>query len=247
MFALSRRPLAAIVLVLAVPLLSACVSPGTDLARQKIATAEECLVGKCRFNNAPLELEPETIRIEGRSYDFNRLAKPLEFVDGTGTDWVAPETTLTDGASIPQLFVPLIGFPREPVFANAAALHDAYCGIGNEDGAVYHAKTWQEVHRLFYDALVASGTSPLKSKIMFAAVWLGGPRWHEDGRTDSTLAAVPASLKQAAMLKARAYVQDKNPDFPTLVDFLIVLEQEMLDKTKALPSSNPNNDLTAGI
>ena len=30
---------------------------------------------------------------------------------------------------------------------------------------------------MFYDGLLASGTSPLKARIMYAAVYLGGPRW----------------------------------------------------------------------
>jgi hypothetical protein len=234
---------------LSAALLAGCAPTPGSLANQKVATAEECVVGKCRFHNAPLQLHPDTVRIRGRLYDFNRLAAPLQFTDGTGKDWEAPETTLTDGASIPPIFVPIIGFPREPEFEKAAALHDAYCGIGNEDGPVYHAKTWQEVHRLLYDALVADGTPTLKAKIMFAAVWLGGPRWYPNGRTDSTLENLSPVTKQAAMIKAIAYIRLKKPEMQRLVEYLTMLEHEMLrsgrDEDRNLRGQDdPNNPTT---
>lgn len=223
----------------ALSVLTGCVANDADLARQKIATSTECLTGVCRFDNAPLQLRPETVRLRGRLYDFNRLSEPLKFVDGEGETWVAPEATLTDGASIPAVFVPVIGFPREPEFANAAALHDAYCGVGNETGPVYHAKTWQEVHRLLYDALVASGTDPVKAKIMFAAVWLGGPRWYEDGRTDSTLAGVSPTIKIAAMQKVMAMIHKTRPGMPELLAYLQLIERDMLDAAMAEARDTP--------
>lgn len=229
----------------AAPLLAAqvfvtgCVTTEADLARQKISTSAECLTGVCRFDNAPLRLQPETVRLRGRLYDFNRLSEPLKFIDGEGRQWLAPKATLTDGASIPAVFVPIIGLPREPEFANAAALHDAYCGIGNETGPVYHAKTWQEVHRLLYDALVASGTDPTKAKIMFAAVWLGGPRWYPQGGTDSTLLGISPSIKHGAMRKTMAMIRREQPDMPRLLEFLLLIEREMLDAAAAEQSRSP--------
>jgi Protein of unknown function (DUF1353) len=220
--------------------LAACVTSQSDLATQKIAVSEECLVGKCRFNNAPLKLDPEKIRLKGRSYEFQRVAERLDFIDASGWNWLAPEKSLTDGASIPEIFVPLVGFPNEPRFVNAAALHDAYCGIGNEEGPVYHSKTWQEVHRLFYDALVASGTSDLKAKIMFAAVWLGGPRWYPKGAPDRKLDAVPDKAKQDAFVETKAFIQAENPDMPELIVFLEKETAKLL--RKAPQPSDEGND-----
>jgi hypothetical protein len=222
-----------------------CVSSQEDLVTQRIAVSEECLVGKCRFNNAPLKLEPEKIRLKGRSYDFQRVAKRLDFIDGNGSGWQAPEKSLTDGASIPEIFVPLIGFPNEPRFVNAAALHDAYCGIGNENGPVYHIKTWQEVHRLFYDALVASGTPDVKAKVMFAAVWIGGPRWYPMGAPDLTLESVPDAAKKEAFLAAKAFIEGEKPSMPVLVEFLEEEVRKMLGKKVKekgeVDSSNQNS------
>lgn len=223
----------------ALSVLGGCVATEADLARQNIATSAECLTGVCRFDNTPLRLKPETVRISGRLYDFNRLSAPLQFTDGEGRKWLAPEETLTDGASIPAVFVPVIGQPREPKFANAAALHDAYCGIGNETGPVYHAKTWQEVHRLLYDALVASGTDPTKAKIMFAAVWLGGPRWYVDGRSASTIAVVPPAIKIEAMRKTMTMIRATRPEMPDLIAFLQIIEREMLDQMRAFDGADP--------
>lgn len=217
--------------------LMACVNSQEDLATQRIAVSEECVVGKCRFNNAPLKLDPEKIRLKGRSYNFQRLAARLDFIDGNGRNWHAPEKSLTDGASIPEIFVPLIGFPNEPRFVNAAALHDAYCGIGNETGPVFHAKTWQEVHRLFYDALVASGTASVKAKIMFAAVWIGGPRWYPWGEPDLTLDGVSVETKKAAFMAAKEFILKEEPDMPTLIEFLEEEERRML---RGLPRESGN-------
>lgn len=231
--------------------LMACVNSQDDLVTQGIAVSEECLVGKCRFNNAPLKLEPEKIRLKGRSYDFQRVAKQLDFIDGNGASWEAPEKSLTDGASIPEIFVPLVGFPNEPRFVNAAALHDAYCGIGNESGPVYHAKTWQEVHRLFYDALIASGTPDVKAKVMFAAVWIGGPRWYPMGTPDLTLESVPDSAKKEAFLAAKAFIENERPSMPVLVEFLEEEIRKMLGKKVKekgeVDSSNQNSTYDPNI
>jgi hypothetical protein len=232
--------------------LMACVRSQDDLVTRRIAVSEECLVGKCRFNNAPLKLEPEKIRLKGRAYDFQRVAERLDFIDANGASWQAPERSLTDGASIPEIFVPLIGFPNEPRFVNAAALHDAYCGIGNETGPVYHAKTWQEVHRLFYDALVASGTPDTEAKIMFAAVWIGGPRWYPLGALDLTLETVPESAKKEAFLKAKAFIEAEKPKMPELIAFLDEEIREMLRKKRGhgkdtQPPRSPNTPPTATV
>lgn len=213
--------------LLLLPALAGCITTERDLADQAIALPPDCAPGVCTFRNAPLRLLPEPIRIPGRAYEFNRLAEALEFLDSTSREWVAPRRTLTDGASIPEIFVPIVGNPREPEFTHAAALHDAYCGIGNEDGPVYQSRTWQEVHRLLYDALIAGGTEPQKAKVMFAAVWLGGPRWYRDGRPDVSVATIPKDILVSGMKSTQAFIKAKKPDMPRLLRYLRWLEVEM--------------------
>ncbi|WP_088623525.1 DUF1353 domain-containing protein [Oceanicola sp. 22II-s10i] len=137
----------------------------------------------CRFLDAPVRLSNEEVRLPGRPYRFYPISRRLNFVDGSGRPWVAPVGTLTDGASIPVMFASIVGSPTSPEFVNAAALHDAMCGIGNTELPGFHSATWESTHRMFYDALRVGGTDEKRAKIMFAAVYLGGPRWIPGDKT----------------------------------------------------------------
>lgn len=201
--------------------LAAC----TPLEQQIASTAanqrgSECLGAAsafCFFKNSPVRLAAEPVRLPSRSATFYPTAQRLEFIDGTRRVWVADIRTLTDGASIPQIFIPIVGDPRSPQFTNAAAVHDAYCGIGNEGGPAYHADTWQNVHRMFYDTLIVGGTPEIKAKVMFAAVWLGGPRW---GVLEGSLATVPDKFKIEAMRGTKGFIEANNPTIPRLITYL---------------------------
>lgn len=212
-------------------LVMGCVLDPQRAADRLASAPEDCPATAevaCFFRNSPVKLLPGAVKIAGRSNDFFPIAQELEFVDGRRQRWIAPRRTLTDGASIPQIFVPIVGDPTTPEFVNAAAVHDAYCGIGNEDGAMYHSKTWQEVHRMFYDTLVVGGTPTPKAKLMFAAVWLGGPRWQPlDGTPDLTMDRLPAALRMTAMRSTRDYIATAEPTLPQLIRYLRWKEEEM--------------------
>lgn len=213
-------------------LLAACVPADLQTASETLpGNSRECPAGAgagCYFRNSPVKLQPKQVEIAGRPYVFHPTARSLEFVDGAGRDWVAPTGTLTDGASIPQIFVPIVGNPRSREFANAAAMHDAWCGIGNEDGPVYHKATWQEVHRMFYDSLIVGGTDDIRAKVMFAAVWLGGPRWSPISRApDTRLERLPQDLRRDGMRRAKAYIEKENPPMWRLLPYLNQIEREM--------------------
>lgn len=79
----------------------------------------------CVYDQAPLRVLPEPVVIPTRAYKFFPTATSLTFVDSRGREWVAPRRTLTDGASIPPIFVSIVGDPTSPEFINAAAVHDA--------------------------------------------------------------------------------------------------------------------------
>jgi hypothetical protein len=222
--------------------LAACVPTEGDLTSDKVPeVASECTAktrsgSACVFRNAPLTLDPKPVKLSGRPYTFFPIARTLEFVDGKARRWTAPQGTLTDGASIPQVFVPVVGSPRTPEFAAAAAVHDAYCGIGNEDGAVFHAAKWQDVHRVFYDTLIAGGTPEVKAKLMFAAVWLAGPRWtlNEKGSTNP-VAGVPQHILTAYMHQIENHIELNNPTIPILIPYLNLVLIEM--RALAFPGS----------
>lgn len=212
--------------------LASCVQTQADLASARVpGSPAECVApasSACYFRNSPVKLLPERVRIPGRPLDFFPTAARLEFVDGRSKTWVAPVRTLTDGASIPQIFVPIVGQPQDPTFVNAAAVHDAYCGIGNEAGPVYHSVPWQDVHQMFYDTLVVGGTPVPKAQLMFAAVWLGGPRWYPRQRTpDVSMELLPAALRLAAMVETRNFIDASKPTLPQLILYLNWKEWEM--------------------
>ena len=172
----------------------------------------------CRFINSPVQVDRgKARRIASRKVPFYPTLAQLDFVDGGASVWVAPKGIVTDGASIPPIFVPIVGEPTSPEFVNAAAVHDAYCGIGNEQGVKYQSQTWQRVHIMFYDALLVGGVPELKAKLMFAAVWLGGPRW---GTFEFQPTEQPNAPMQAAMRRTKMFVETQNPSIPALIEFI---------------------------
>ncbi|MDO8881468.1 DUF1353 domain-containing protein [Pseudotabrizicola sp.] len=214
--------------------LAGCVPSQDQLSASRLASgARECQTvadssAACFFRNSPVRLEDRVVRLPGRALEFRPMAEALAFVDGEGRQWLAPRATLTDGASIPAVFIPIVGAPRSREFINAAAVHDAFCGVGNETGAAYHSRTWQETHRVFYDSLVVGGTEPVRAKVMFAAVWLGGPRWEvNDRRETRSESPLPSSVLIAGMREARDYIQRSEPTMPELIGYLNWLEWDM--------------------
>lgn len=219
---------------------SACVAitatPTTD-NKFPVPPANPCEKGSaksCAFFNAPVELQPKIIRLKARPLPFFRTAKTIEFVDARPVKWVAPRNTLTDGASIPTLFLSSVGNPRSKEFLTAATLHDAYCGIGNENLPQYHSDRWQNVHRMFYDALRVSGTPPTKAKIMYAAVYLGGPRWYMPGE-----APTAKVLPGIVVVNAPLVQGPTNTPLPRIVPKPILIE-EMKAAIKYIKTNNPS-------
>lgn len=189
----------------------------------------------CSFDKAPLRVLPQPVTIAKRPYKFFPTAEQLNFVDARKVTWTAPSRTLTDGASIPLIFVSIVGDPTSEEFINAAAMHDAYCGIGNETGLMYHQAEWEDVHKMFYDGLVVGGAEGLTAKLMFAAVWLGGPRWE----TPRTLTHVPVSRQKQAMAQTKAYIEAENPTLEQLLRYLKRQESAMLSEYPKFRTSPP--------
>lgn len=172
----------------------------------------------CSFENSPVRVTGDPVQIPGREFQFFRTAQELVFVGSDGTRWTAPIETLTDGASIPPMFVSIVGAPTSREFVNAAAVHDAYCGIGNEEGQKFHDAHWEDVHRMFYEALIAGGTPKAKAGVMFSAVWLGGPRW--DIAQARNMETIPTSSKQRALRRTIDFIDREDPNFQELHEYL---------------------------
>ncbi len=176
------------------------------------ASCEGKSASQCKFINSPVKLSSKPLHLPDSPYPFFRTRNTLEFVNAEGKVWIAPAGILTDGASIPMMFVAFIGNPRSKEFLNAATVHDSYCAESNRNNPYYHAAPWQEVHRMFYDALLVSGTHPIKAKIMYAAVYLGGPRWKgvrkvkAEGPPETE--RVPAQAVQSSVAAIRVTLED---------------------------------------
>jgi hypothetical protein len=114
--------------------------------------------------------------LQGADPKFQNIAE-VAYIDDNRRVWIAPLGTITDGASIPQACLSFVGDRYDKRWSTAALVHDAYCGEANEAHPYYHSASWRDVHRMFYSACLAGGTSVMKAKIMYAAVWMFGPKW----------------------------------------------------------------------
>jgi hypothetical protein len=98
-----------------------------------------------------------------------QLVQSFGYTDPSGLTWPAPKESIVDGASIPRVAWSFIGGPFEGKYREASVIHDVACQTKN--------RPWELVHRSFYTAMLASGVEEWRAKIMYAAVYRGGPRW----------------------------------------------------------------------
>ena len=98
-----------------------------------------------------------------------RLLEDLVFIDTKGKKWTAPKGHVVDGATIPKVFQPMIGTPYGGEYVLASVIHDVAYDEKKE--------SWEEVHRAFYDAMLASGVEANKASLMYIAVYEGSERW----------------------------------------------------------------------
>ena len=59
-----------------------------------------------------------------------------------------------------------MGGPFEGNYRNAAVIHDQFCADSD-----HGLRTWQDVHRMFYFAMRASGVAEVQAKVLYAAVF----------------------------------------------------------------------------
>lgn len=107
------------------------------------------------------------------------LVEGFGFMDPNGLEWSVPPRTQVDGASIPQVLWSIVGSPFTGKYRDASVIHDYYCDV--------RVRHWTAVHRVFYDAMIVSGVSVSRAKLMYGAVYYGGPRWSDAARHNSNL------------------------------------------------------------
>lgn len=97
------------------------------------------------------------------------LLQPFSYTDSKGEEWSVPEAYLSNGATIPKGLWNLVGPPISSRYVRAAVIHDYFCE--KQD------RPWEEVHDMFFEAALASGTSLNDAKLLYAGVVAFGPRW----------------------------------------------------------------------
>jgi hypothetical protein len=128
------------------------------------------------------------------------LVQDFNYVDPSGKRWKAPAGSVINGASIPSMFWSVIGGPFEGRFRKASVLHDSACEVQGE--------SWEDVHRMFYDACRCSRVGIGKAQTMYWAVYHFGPRWENSRTTDATPPAEPLP-DESIVAKAERYFDKK--------------------------------------
>ncbi len=98
-----------------------------------------------------------------------RLLEDYVFTAASGKNYTVPAGVVVNGASIPKAVWSVVGGPWSGRYRNASVLRDFMSENLLEDS--------ETVHRLFYEAMLASGVSRAKAKLMYFAVLKGGPQW----------------------------------------------------------------------
>jgi hypothetical protein len=103
---------------------------------------------------------------DGRSMQLHR---ELRYTDLSGREWIALDRSIVDGASIPEIFWPVIGSPFVGLYRRPTVIHDVYCEN--------QLRPAQEVHDVFFEMMLQEGVDRFKARMMFKAVDRHGPRW----------------------------------------------------------------------
>lgn len=98
-----------------------------------------------------------------------KLINDFGYIDAASERWDVPAGATVDGASIPKPLWSLIGGPLEGKYRAASIVHDWYCDV--------RSRPWAKVHRMFFEAMLASRVGIVRARLMYAGVRFGGPKW----------------------------------------------------------------------
>lgn len=101
------------------------------------------------------------------------LLNTLTYVDPKGVEWIAPEGSLVDGASIPRALWTLSGSPFVGKYRVASIVHDVYCRT--------RSRPHEHVHNMFHNLMLDTGVDKKQADRMWWAVTTFGPKWDEHG------------------------------------------------------------------
>jgi hypothetical protein len=132
--------------------------------------------------------------VETKSGRDMKLLRDLTYVDSGGTKWHVPAGAVVNGASIPMPLWKAVGSPYVGKYRSASVVHDYYCRTRGLDTATQTRRTSTQVHKMFGDAMRASGVSTARAVVMEQAVLRCGPQWNTS--TGEPLHTVPCTPVQ---------------------------------------------------
>jgi hypothetical protein len=130
-------------------------------------------------------------------YSLFRLSDDFGFEELNGRVWMVPNETCVNGASIPTAFWSFIGGPWSGPYRRASVVHDHFVRS--------RERSWQETHRVFYDAMLASGVPRSKANAMYFAVRRFGPRW--EGRTKDVPECIQGDISNCTEWRQREVLE----------------------------------------
>ena len=83
---------------------------------------------------------------------------------------------------------------------------------------------------MFYHGLRAAGVPPAKAKAMFAAVYLGGPRWDDPSRS---LEGVPDTVLRHEMEACLRFIERERPTLAEIEAWMRRRESAILSTASA--------------
>lgn len=198
-----------------------------SLPEKHACQGEECaIITDSLFRTSPPKLQPTGDQLW-------KTTKAFSYVDLSGKTWMAPVGTITDGASIPAIFTPIIGERFDKNYVEAAIIHDAYCARINHDHLNYKSEPWERVHRMFYEAALKNGTDPVRAKLMYAAIYLGGPRW---GDPDRRLDRVTHVHLIQEYKWCKTWIERDNPKVGKITEWMRNREKMLQENRQTVPS-----------
>ncbi len=131
------------------------------------------------------------------------LQDTFAFIDKDELKWDVPAGAQIDGASIPQVLWSITGSPYTGKYRDASVIHDWYCSV--------RTRTSDATHSMFHEAMLVSGVSTVRARVMYAAVRYAGPKWTQMDIHNTRL----ASGKRSGGGKANYWGPGGMPPFDT--------------------------------
>jgi hypothetical protein len=147
------------------------------------------------------------------SWDTNgrtmTLERPFAFVGPKCRRWSVPSGAVVDGASIPRILWAAIGGPFEGLYRNASVVHDWYCAVRTEP--------YRDVHRMFYEGMIAAGVPKWKALGFYWTVLKAGPSWDDlTVRNSRLLRPLPHGLATVDVTRLLTQVREAAQSDPMI-------------------------------